>query len=161
MLRNPADSLKPPWANVASMVASVVLSLMILLAVMAVARRSRPSPNRLDFDLPKVTLPDLRPAAEPQSPQLWIYVRVGKDARDAPRPQYIVQDQPVRDKADLKAALSRYASMPKARDELVVIDSDEEAPLGWVIAVLDCLNELGFKSIRFKGWEPKYPVPPK
>jgi len=161
MLKNLADTSKPPWANVAAMVASVVLSLMILLAVMAVGRRTRPSPHGLDFNLPRIALPDVRPAAEPQRPEFWIAIRVGKDASGAPQPQYMVQGQRVGDKAGLMAALSRYASMPKARDELVVIDADEEAPLGWVITVLDELNALQFQSIRFKGWEPKHPLPPK
>jgi len=83
--------------------------------------------------------------------EIWVRIAVKPGSNpNNPQVQYYVDQQAMRDKAHLKRTLRRYANMPGARNDPVIVAPTDEAWHGWVMTVLDYLNELRFKSINFK-----------
>ena len=109
----------------------------------------------LDYEFPLPSdQPDLRT-------ELWVRIKtMGKgDVADTP---WLALDQfRVKDWGQLEDRLRRYASIPGAKDELVVLEADQDAFLGWVIQAIDCLRGFGLHEINFldveKIWSPGPP----
>ena len=120
----------------------------LLLIFFMVGMKFKEYDRKLEADLPKE-------GKEVQEDKLlteiWVRIAVKKDSNPlAPEPQYYVDQKAMRDNADLRRTLIRYANMPGSRNDPVIIAPTDDAHHGWVMTVLDYLNQLQFKSINFK-----------
>ena len=51
---------------------------------------------------------------------------------------------------DVEATIARYARIPKAKEDTVILAPDPDAQHGWVMRILGILNGLEFRNINFK-----------
>ena len=120
----------------------------LLLIFFMVGMKFKQLDKKLEADLPKAgqTADDNKLLTE-----IWVRIAVKRGSNPlAPEPQYFVDQQPMSSEAHLYATLKRYANMPGSRNDPVIVAPTDDAQHGWVMAVLDYLNLLRFKSINFK-----------
>jgi len=81
--------------------------------------------------------------------ELRIRIAAMKDGAGRPQPQYSLAGQPVLGLAALHAALEHEARENDPANIEVVLDPSDDAPMAWVIGVLECLDELEFRRVDF------------
>ena len=96
--------------------------------------------------------------------EIWVRVTTKREAGKEPQPQLLVDQTPMRDWSHFHTTLRRYAMMPGARSDPVVLAPDDESQFGWVIHALDLLRLEGFRDFTFpepvgEGIEPEVDVP--
>jgi len=121
----------------------------LLLLFFMVGMKFKELDRKLDTDLPKAGKPNPADPTELKT-ELWIRITVKKGTEAAPQPQYYVDQKPMRDKEHLRSELRRYAALPNALTDTVIIAPSEDAHHGWVMTALDALHELKFRNINFK-----------
>jgi len=81
---------------------------------------------------------------------LLIEIKVRQGSGAAPQPQVVIDGQVMRDWDEVAQTLRRLAAIPGKTAEPVTLAPDDKALQGWVLRVLDELNQLKFRSIQFK-----------
>ena len=118
----------------------------LLLVFFMVGMKFREIDRRVEAQLPKQNGHD---PTQPIPRDLWIVVRnQGTAAR--PEPQVAIDGVVLRGWEAVRARLAHFAATPGGRTDPVIVAPDDEALHAWVMRVLDYLNQLRFKDIRFK-----------
>jgi biopolymer transport protein ExbD len=120
----------------------------LLLIFFMVGMKFKEYDRKLEADLPKA---GQEATDDELLTEIWVRIAVKSGSPpNNPQVQYYVDQQAMRDKAHLKRTLRRYSNTLGARNDPVIVAPTDDAWHGWVMTVLDYLNELGFKSINFK-----------
>jgi biopolymer transport protein ExbD len=119
-----------------------------LLLFFMVSMKFKEMDQKLDADLPKAgkTLPDEKTVVPSE---IWVMIKNG-GTPDAPKPKVIIDQRVMRDWDDALGTLRRLSRAPGARQDPVIVAPDDDAQHGWVMKILDYLNQLQFRSINFR-----------
>jgi biopolymer transport protein ExbD len=120
---------------------------MNLLCFFLIAGHFKEVEREMAANLPKLGPPPFQPARPDR--ELWIRIRNGGDT-EHPSARIIVGDRSLTRWEDVEATLGRYAQIPMAREDTVILAPELDAEHGWVMRVLGILQELQFRSINFK-----------
>jgi biopolymer transport protein ExbD len=117
----------------------------LLLIFFLYTMKFRELDRRLEADLPKQG----QEAETELLDEIWIFVQNGGTAAE-PEPRIIIDQRRMRGWKETYSTLERLARVPKARQDPVLLVPDGNAQHGWVMKVLDILNQLGYRNINFK-----------
>jgi biopolymer transport protein ExbD len=120
---------------------------MNLLCFFLIAGHFREVERQLESDLPKLGTIG---RSDELLREFWIRIKVGEGSGKTARPRIIVQDKVFTNLDDVEATIARYAQIPKAREDTVILAPDPDAHAGWVMHILGILNGLQFRNINFK-----------
>ena len=120
----------------------------LLLIFFMVGMKFKELDRKLEADLPKAGKP-LDDDNQPPPSEIWIMIK-NTGTRTSPRPKIIIDQRPFTRFDDVKNTLSRLARAPGARQDPVIVAPDDDALHGWVMQILDFLNQLQFRNINFK-----------
>jgi len=120
----------------------------LLLIFFMVGMKFKEFDRKLEADLPRESQQQPDQALQTE---IWITIVNKSNDPRRPRCQYYVDRQPMKDAEHLKKTLQRLARVPRATEEdTIIIAPSDDALHGWVMVVLDYLNQCGFKNINFK-----------
>ncbi|HPD13688.1 MAG TPA: biopolymer transporter ExbD [Planctomycetota bacterium] len=104
--------------------------------------------REIDREL-ETRLPPTGPRIAGRFDELAIAVRnIG--TAEAPRPQVAIDHQVMPDWRAVRVRLRDLAAVPGGRDFPVLMEPADDAQHGWVMNVLDCLREFGYRRVSFK-----------
>ena len=120
----------------------------LLLIFFMVGMKFKELDRKLEADLPKVGKP-LDDENQPPPSEIWVIIKKAGTAAN-PRPKVIIDQRPFSDWAEVHSTLERLSRAPGAKQDPVIVAPDGDAHHGWVMKVLDSLNQLRFRNINFK-----------
>ena len=142
--RSKGDVVKKAELSMTPMIDVVFLLLIFFMVGMKFKELDR----KLETDLPKAGEPPDKPDEMPPS-EIWVMI---KNAGTPQSPQFkiIIDQRPFTDWDAVYSTLARLSKGPGAKQDPVIIAPDANAHHGWVMKILDFLNQLKFRNINFK-----------
>ena len=120
----------------------------LLLIFFMVGMKFKELDRKLEADLPKAGKP-LDDDKQPPPSEIWVIIKKAGTAAN-PVPKVIIDQRPFSDWEEVRNVLARLARAPGAKQDPVILAPDADAHHGWVMKVLDFLNQLQFRNINFK-----------
>lgn len=120
----------------------------LLLIFFMVGMKFKELDRKLEADLPKAGKP-LEDDQQPPPSEIWVMIKKNP-ATAAPSPKIIIDQRPYTDWDKVYDTLASLAKLPGARQDPVIVAPDDDARHGWVMKILDYLNQLQFRNINFK-----------
>ena len=119
----------------------------LLLLFFMVGMKFRELDRKLDADLPKAGKSQPDPSVVPS--EIWVIIK-NQGTPASPVPKVVIDQRIMKDWDDALGTLQRLSRVPGARQDPVIISPDDDALHGWVMKILDFLNQLQFRSINFR-----------
>jgi len=120
----------------------------LLLIFFMVGMKFKELDRKLETDLPKAGEPPEKQDEMPPS-EIWVIIKNAGTARN-PSPKVIIDQRPFTDWDSVYNTLARLSKGPGAKQDPVIVAPDGNALQGWVMKILDHLNQLKFRNINFK-----------
>jgi len=129
----------------------------LLLIFFMVGMKFKELDRKLEADLPKAGKP-LDDDDQPPPSEIWVMIK-NAGTPSNPRPKIIIDQRPFSppklkngrwDFSRVRDTLARLARAPGAKQDPVILAPDDDAHTGWVLKVLDFLNQLQYRNINFK-----------
>ena len=142
--RSSRDVIKRAELSLTPMVDVVFLLLIFFMVGMKFKELDR----KLEADLPKAGKP-LDDDTQPPPSEIWVMIK-NAGTPSNPRVKVIIDQRPFTNWDDIHNTLARLAKAPGAKQDPVIIAPDDDALHGWLMKILDSLNQLQFRNINFK-----------
>ena len=142
--RSSRDVVKRAELSLTPMVDVVFLLLIFFMVGMKFKELDR----KLEADLPKAGKP-LDDDNQPPPSEIWVMIK-NAGTPSNPRVKVIIDQRPFTNWDDIHNTLARLAKAPGAKQDPVIIAPDDDALHGWLMKILDSLNQLQFRNINFK-----------
>ena len=129
----------------------------LLLIFFMVGMKFKELDRKLEADLPKAGKP-LDDDDQPPPSEIWVMIK-NAGTPSNPRPKIIIDQRPFSpaklannrwDYSQVRDTLARLARAPGAKQDPVILAPDDDAHTGWVLKILDFLNQLQFRNVNFK-----------